>query len=291
MRILFLADKKCSLTVSGLYLGIVDTFERAAELDIAQKHFVELKPAGFHPVRFCLDEAFLFDPPPQVSLYYAREGLALYCSGFLREDASLHVLWQKKLDGVRFTLTLQQKVQLIFEDRDRFCILDLDDRFERSTLERAGDCFLLEGDGCFAVLSAAGEIKVLSDGTVSERGGPVKAEIPFHDCMGHSAVAEWENGEMKTCSIRTAREPCAATYALALFESALIGADCVPFLAPSLAEKADALKEFLGNYTSAVLTDRTNEVGLVYPRKKNVFDVRYFRVETEDGKISNIKEL
>ncbi len=291
MRTIFLADRKCALTVSGLYLGMVDTFERAAELDPAEKHFVELKPEGFHAVRFCFDDAFLLSPPEQISLYYTRTGVALFCGGFLREDASLNVLWQRRLRGGLFTLTRQQKVQLVCENEGGFAVVNLPDAFESCEISEAGELLLLEGEDCFALLTSSGEVKVLSEGRVLERGACVKAEIPFHDSMGHSAVAEWTEGVMTACSIRTAREPKPATYALALFESALIGADCTPFLSPALQEKAAALGEFLGQYTSAVLTEREDEVGLVYPRKKNVFDVRYFRTTIEDGRIANIEEV
>lgn len=290
MHIIFLSEKPCAVTVSGIYLGMADGFERAAEIDVAEKHFIECKPAGYHAIGFCLDEAFLLSPPPQISLYYMRTGVAVYCRGYLREDAALRVLKQERLAGTLLTLTMQQKIRLVFENETGFHLVDLDDAFETCTFSCAGEDFLLEGDGKFAILTRAGELKVLSDGTVLERGDAVKAEIPFHDSMGHSAVAVWERGEMTSCSIRSAREPCAATYALALFESALIGADCTPFLAPALAAKSAYLKTFLGGYVSAVLTEDPDEIGLVYPRKQNVFDVRYFRVTAEDGKIANITE-
>ena len=129
---------------------------------------------------------------------------------------------------------------------------------------------------------------MLSEGKVLSCDNTLKAEVPFHDCMGHTAVCEWSGGELVSCSVRTAYEPTEATFALALFESALIGADCTPFLADNLAEKAAALKEYLGDYRSVVLTAERDKIGLAYERKERVFDVRYFLVEMREGKISNI---
>ena len=148
----------------------------------------------------------------------------------------------------------------------------------------------MQNDGAFALITAAGETLVLSEGRVLQED-PLKAEIPFHDSMGHTAVCEWKNGQLTSCSIRAERDPTEATYALALFESALIGADCSPFLCASLQKKATSLKDYLGDYRSVVMTAERNKVGLIYERKERVFDVRYFQVETEDGKISNIKPL
>ena len=82
--------------------------------------------------------------------------------------------------------------------------------------------------------------------------------------------------------------PTAAAFALAFFETLLIGADPAPFLTPALAAKKELLRQFLGRYRAAVLTEKTDVVGLVYARKARIFDVRRFRVTLEDGKIANI---
>ena len=64
-----------------------------------------------------------------------------------------------------------------------------------------------------------------------------------------------------------------------------------PFLCEELAAKADSLKEYLGDYRSVTLTETPEKVGLIYPRKEHVFDVRYYTVEITDGKISNLRPL
>ena len=97
---------------------------------------------------------------------------------------------------------------------------------------------------------------------------------------------EWKEGALVSCTLRAARSPAPATFALALFESVLLGLDASPFLSPGL--DADALAEYLGGFRSVVLTEEEDRVGLVYPRRERVFDVRYFTVETEDGRVCNI---
>ncbi len=290
MRVYFLAEIPCALTVNGIFLGTVDGFERFAEIDPRDGVFCECAPAGCLPVRFRFDEGFLFSPPPQVNLYFSRGAVAVYTFGFSRADPTLSVLHQERIGGTLFTLYLQGKLFLSMENGTGFHLLPLPDFLSDSKPYPAGECYLLEGEHGFALLREDGEKIACAEGKVLERGESVKAELPFHDSAGHTALVEWKNGRMESYSIRTAAPPTESTFALALFESALIGADCTPYLAENLKEKAGSLKNFLGKYGSVVLTEEKDLVGLVYERKPSVFDVRYFRVTLSDGKISNIVE-
>lgn len=289
MRVYFLAERTCALSVNGIYLGMADGFERMTELDPKDGVFCELKPCGYLPVGFTFDEEFLLSPPPQVRLYYTDGAVAVYGCGFYRADPSLKVLWQERLGNTLLTLCLQGKLQLNLENETGFHIVPLPDDLETCKAVALGKCFLLEGERAFALLARNGEKLVVSEGRVLERGETLKAEIPFHDSMGHTAVCAWTEGKLTDCAVRSAREPNETTFALALFESALIGADCTPFLHSSLAEKASTLREYLGDYCSVVLTNEHDRVGLVYQRKERIYDVRYFRVTVEEGKVSNIK--
>jgi hypothetical protein len=291
MRVIFLSESAAALSVNGVYLGVADGFERTCELDPKDRVFCELKPSGRVPVSFFFDEAFLISPPPQIKLYFFAGGVAVYAGDYVRSDASLEVVWQKRLGGTLLTLCMQGKLQLNFENETGFRMIPLPETFYGSTACALRDGFLLECETGFALLSHDGKILLLSEGRILEKESVLKAEVPFHDSMRHTAVCAWEDGRLTECTIRTAQEPTEATFALALFESVLIGADCLPFLHPSLAEKADALREFLGGFESVVLTQERDKVGLVYRRKERVYDVRYFRVSTEDGKISNIAEI
>lgn len=292
MRVYFLSEKQSALFLGGVYLGLVDGFERSTQLDPDDGIFCEVAPGkGFLSVRFRFDNEFLLDPPPNVRLYFTENAVCVYCHGFLYENQTLNVLFQKRIGGTLFTLYRQGTLQLNAENETGFHILPLQDAFENCSIKPFGRDYLVEGDGAFLWLSYDGKQIVKSEGTVLEANDTLRAEVPFHDSMGHTAVCEWKDGELVSSSIRTAFEPTEATFALALFESALIGADCTPFLADNLLEKADALKEFLGDYRSVVLTGERDKVGLVYERKERIFDVRYYRVSVENGKITNIKPV
>lgn len=292
MRVYFLSEKTGGLFLGGLYLGLVDGFERSVELDPADGIFCEVKPfGGFLPFSFCLDEAFLRDPPPQASLYFTEQGVAVCLSGFLHADQSMHVLSQTRIGGSLLTLVRQGKLQLNLENETGFHMLELDDRLEACTPRPLRGGFLLKGENVFAQISHGGELLLFSEGTLLSEEEPLEAEVPFHDSRGHTARMKWQNGKLLSCSVLTRGEPAEATFALALFESVLLGTDARPFLTDDLAAKAERLKEFLGGFTSVALTEERDKIGLVYPRKPRVFDVRYFRVSLSENKISNIVPL
>ena len=288
MRVFFCADLACAFFVNGIHLGLVDGFERSVELEPADGLFCEFKAAGYAPVRFRLDEDFLFAPPDGVELYFFGGAVMVHIKDFLRADPSLRVVWQKKLSGATFTLCVQGRVTLNLESPRGFFQIPLPFSFERSELSQAGALFLLESPTAFALFDDGGNVRALSDGKVAERGARVTADIPLHDSLGHTVRRTWENGAAGACTVRAAREPTAATFALAFFESILTGCDPTPFLAPALVPKTALLRQFLGDFRAVVLTERTDVTGLVYARKARVFDVRRFRVTFEEGKIANI---
>ena len=287
MKVYFLSERLSALTLNGVYLGMIDGFERSVELNPDDKIYAEIAPAGCMPLRFCIDQDFLFSPPPHIRLYYSDSSVAVYAFGFLHEDQSLKVLLEEQLGTAHFTLYRQGEVHLRYE-HGRTHVVQLDDRFEKCEIREINDGYLLTGEGAFMLLGRNGKVLVRSEGEVVEAGESLKAEIPFHDSMGHTGVSEWKGGELISSSIRAKRAPTETTFALALFECVNLGVDPSPYLHENIRHQADSLKEFLGDYRSVVLTDSPQRVGLVYERKERVYDVRYFTVTLEDGKIANI---
>ena len=287
MKVYFLSDRLSALTLNGVYLGMIDGFERSVQLNPDDNVYVEIAPALYHPLRFTINQDFLFAPPPNINLYYTENGVAVYAFGFCREDQTLAVLHEEQLGTAHLTLYRQGEVALRYEN-GKTHVIPLDDRFERCEIKEIKDGYLLTGDGAFLLLGRNGKVLVRSEGEVLEAGERLKAEIPFHDSMGHTVISEWREGKLVSSSIRAKHSPTEATYALALFECVNIGVDPAPYLHEKIRDKADSLKEFLGDYRSVLLTDSPQRVGLIYRRKERVFDVRYFQITLEDGKISNI---
>ncbi len=288
MRVFFLSEIPCALSVAGSHVGLVDGFERSVELDPSDELYCSLAPVGeYLPVGFVFNEKFLFDPPPQVKLYHAREFVAVYVCNFLHSDPSLRVIRQERIGSALLTLVRQGKLQLYF-DFGTVKIIDLPELLSDGVFEKTSEGFLLRGSRGFALISAEGELLLCQEGTVISTEGCLKAEISFHDSMGHTAICEWTEGKLTACSIRSANPPQENTFALAFFECVLIGADPAQFLTEELSSRAGVLKEYLGDFCSVVLTAEREKVGLVYERKPRVYDVRYFRIQLKDKKICNI---
>ena len=288
MKAYFLSEKTGALFLNGVYLGMVDGFERSVELDPDENIHAEIAPSGYLPVRFFINQDFLLHPPERVNLYFTGDAVAVYAYGFLSEDQSLKVYQQIRLGGALFTVYRQGETCLRFEN-GQAQVIPLDDSFETCSIREIRDGYLLESETAFLLIDRKGNVLVRSEGKVLEADTTLRAEIPFHDSMGHTLVSEWQGGRLVSSSIRTHREPSPVTYALALFECALVGGDCTPYLHEKIRHKADSLREFLGDYRSVVLSDSPDRVGLVYERKPRIFDVRYYSVTVEDGKISNIQ--
>lgn len=271
-------------------MGTVDAFERACEINPKDGIFCELKATGCVPVCFTFDEDFLFSPPPQVKLYFTQGEVAVYICDFLRADQSLKPLASARIYDTHLRLYMQGRLFLELARGSDLKLIPLCDYLEEGKLFAIGNDFLVEAEKGFALVSNDGRIIVQSQGKVLEKEGSLKAEIPFHDSMGHTAMCVWEGETMTACNIQTHLPPTEATFALALFESVLIGADASSFLSDELAPRAGALKAFLGDYCSVVLSNEPRRVGLVYERKERVYDVRYFIVSVQDNKITNIEE-
>lgn len=287
MRVYFLSELPCAFFAGGAYLGIVDGFERSAELCPSDGIFCECKAEGRASFCFRFDEDFLYSPPEQAELYFRRGEVAVRLRAMPYADPTMRVVWQTRLDGLLLTLCVQGKVVLNMQDGNSLFQVPLPFAFESCRAASAGAHILLEAKDMFALIDRNGHIAVLSDGRVIEQGDAVTAEVPLHDALAHRMRCRYENGRLTACTVLSAREPTEATVALALLESVLAGFDPTPYLAPALAPKAGLLREYLGNFC-AVVPLGADCVGLVYPRKARVFDVRDFRFTLEDGKVSNL---
>ena len=85
----------------------------------------------------------------------------------------------------------------------------------------------------------------------------------------------------------------------AFFESVLTRGNFAAYLCDDLKKNADALPEFLGGFVDVSIPykkfyDEHGDIraaGLVYPQSKNLFTVKYFAVDIENGKITNVYEV
>ena len=69
----------------------------------------------------------------------------------------------------------------------------------------------------------------------------------------------------------------------------LNGADYKELLADGLHSSASQIKAYLGDFVAVVMTDKAQTCGLVKPKSPRLFEVVYYTVTVEKGKIVDIQ--
>ena len=303
MKIYFLSERPCALTINDAYFGLTDRFERFAEISLKDDVFVRFTPENAQPISFFLNESVLFSPPVGCEVYLLKNALAIYAKGFPPSDLTLKILSQKRFDNNKLTLFYQGELQLSIETEKGFFISTLPPSFEKSELLFESGLFILKAPNALAVYTLLGE-RVLMENVLSctIEAGTLHAALPLSDSLGRIADCSWELSEdgvtrtkfvlSQARTIDGGNEPEALKAELlpfAFFESVLLGANYACFLSDDLVPQADKLKEYLGDFCSVTLTESPNVCGLVYQKADRLFEIVYFSVSVEKGKITDVK--
>lgn len=296
MKIYFLSALTAALKVGGAYFGVIDDFEKFADVSLSDKLLVECIPQGALPVAFFLDENLLASPPDGVDVYLLKDGLALFVREYPPSDYLLRPILEKRAASTLVTLFRQGKLQAAIDSPKGVFVTPLPDEFERANIEIFGKYVLLQTERAILVLSDEGEILLDRRAERCERTNEKLSVLsPVFDSLGRRKKEVFSLGESffrtEFSLLIPERTPNdrAALFAYAFFEAVLVGADVAPFLSPELNEKADDIKGFLGEFTAVTLTSEPNTVGLVKRKRERVFEVCYYTAEIENGKIVDIK--
>jgi hypothetical protein len=296
MKVYFLSSEPCALTLNDVYFGVTDTFERFIEIDPKDRIFARFSPQNKLSIGFFITEELRFSAPEGCDVYLLPDGIAIYVWDFLFRDVAMHILLQERHNDTLYTVFCQGRLQMSIQTRENFSIAYLPPSFLRCKLFFYDELCILEGENTLAVYNQEGNCLLLEKFlTYSIENDVLNATLPLSDCQNRIAECSWQL-QGNTCtrvhfSIRFLGEACRLPTNLlpyAFFESVLIGGDYVAFLSDELKEKARSLTEFLGEYLSVVLTDDEKRIGLVKKRRERVFDVVYYTVELEKGKIVDI---
>ncbi len=302
MKIYFLSSQPCALTINDAYFGLTDRFERFAEISLKDRVFVRFTPEGALPISFFLTENIRFSPPNGCEVYLLPNGLAIYARDFPPVDFSLQVLLQKRFDENTLTLFRQGALQLSLETREGFFVATLPSSFAQSEAFFESGLFFLKAPDALAVYTQKGEC-VLQEKVLSHRveNDVLSALLPLSDSLGRVAECEWslsEKGVQRTkFSLSQARTKSGESerekikdelLPFAFFESVLIGANYREMLSDELVPDCDKIKEYLGDFCAVTLTDDPSVCGLVRKKGERLFEVVYFTVKTEQGKICDI---
>ena len=296
MRIYFLSSTPCILRVNGIFFGRVDNFERFADCSLKENLFIEFLPENLSPIRFFLTEDIRFTPPNGCEVYLLRDAIALYARDFPCPDTRLHILSQTKTNDCLITFFRQGKTQLCAEWKDGFFTTEFPEFLFPCQTDFLDGILLLRGEKGIAVYEKTGKV-LLCEKCLSHSfdGEILRARLPLFDSFGRFADCAWllKNGEFSqtefTLSQPQEQGSLDTLLPYAFFECVLLGGDYKQFLSGELAEKADGLRAFLGDFDGVSLTKNPLECALHRKKGERIWEMVYFTVELQNGLICDIK--
>ncbi len=312
MKVYFLSSKSCILTLNGAYFGLTDTFERFVDLSPKDNLFAQFTPEDGLPICFFINESIRFHPPKRCEVYLLKDGLAIYAKDFPPSDMTLKTIAQEREIKTLVTVFRQGDVQVSIENPNGFFLSTLPPSFETCAITFYENFIFLNSPEQLAVFNQFGKLLLLEKIIAFKlEKDTLHATLPLSDRLRRVANCSWEfsNDTIRQTAFSISQETCVKLsfddgdrnetlpktenirdeiLPYAFFESILIGAEYSHLLDESLKEKSKAIKEFLGEFTSVVLTEKTNVCGLIRKKSERLFEVDEFSVEIKDGKITNV---
>ncbi len=297
MKIYFLSSTPCALTLNGVFYGVTDTFERSAELSLADNIYAQFSPQGKQPIGFFIDETLPTTPPDGCEVYILRDGIAVYACDFPPSDFTLRPIVQKREGELLATVYVQGHVQLSVQSPQGFFNATLPPAFDPCEMDFHCGRILLKGERLLGVYSQTGErllVEEVLDFTKTEEG--VAATLPLCDSLRRVADCRWDLTK-DDCPLTefTLRQPNLEgapredLLAYAFLESVLIKANYRALLSDELQGDCEQILTFLGDFIGVTLTKNPATCGLIRKKGERLFVLDYVTVEVENGKIVDIR--
>ncbi|MDE7084454.1 MAG: hypothetical protein K2O81_04355, partial [Clostridia bacterium] len=310
MRLYFLSERTAALKLNGAYLGIIDGFERFVDVDGGAKILAEIVPDGdAMPLSFFIDDKLFSSPPDFLDVYLSGGDAVVYVSRFDKRQHELKVVAQTEFRGGQYTLFLTDgRVYLNCEKSAECSLYELPASCANAALTESKiggfPVLLAEGDGYLTVISEDGKRVFYNAAESWECGDKLTIKVNFNTCAECAATCTfcYDGTAMTLEGSRTEERvpPSEKILHFAFFESILTRGDYIKYLGDELKESAAALPEFLGEFVDVTVPysrfydahpEAVHAAGLVYPVKKNLFNIKYFAVDIADGKITNVYEI
>lgn len=307
MTLYFLSKTPAALRLNGCYAGIIDGFERRIETAQGENVLAEIVPGNnAEGLNFFIDDDFFRNPPDFADVYLMNGDALIYVKRFSSKDCAVKVIHQTRFCGNLITLFSQGGVQLSCEG-DGFELYELDDAFADARFEETQiggyPVLVISAKGCLCIVSSAGRRVFYNAAESYSCGNMLEVTVNFETCAGCRGICSfgYDGEKMELVKSRTEETKKTADDVLhfAFFECVLTRGDYAAYLGDGIRGKADALRSYLGEFVSVTLPPSKfcaehvgiKAAGLVYPKSKNLFEVKYYGVEIENGKIGNIFEI
>ena len=297
MKVYFLSSMPCALSINETFFGTTDDFERFANLALRDNLFIRFAPENALPITFFLTEQIRFSAPKGCEVYLLRDSIAIYARDFPPSDFTLRPVAQKRVDDCLVSVFRQGEVQLSVQNATNYYTAPLSPDFAECEMQMHQNLIFLKSPKRLAIFTRQAERVFYETVQAFEiNGDTFTALLPLYDSLGRKAECTYtiENETLSRQGVTLIQERFftqdkrAELLPYAFFESVLLGVDYTEFLSDELLEKANALREFLGEYTSVVITESPFVCGLVRKKGERIYEVDYYTVQVLDGKIVDI---
>ena len=303
MKIYFLSSTPCTLSLNGVFFGVTDGFERFAEISLSDRIFAKFTPEGALPIGFFITESLPSAPPLGCEVYLLRDGIAVYARDFPPIDCVLRPIAQRRFDDTLVSVFQQGRIQCSIQSPSGFFNATLPPAFSQCALSARAGLFFLEGQNHLAVYTKTGQCALMEEIlSFSVEDNELNATLPLSSSLGRVADCAWlldEKGCVRTrFTLRQTRTQTGESDAekiaeellpFAFFESVSLGINPADFLSDELAGEADKVVRFLGDFKGVCLTKDPYTCGLIKEKAPRLFEVAYYTVTVENGKITDIQ--
>ena len=302
MKIYFLSSQPCMLSLNGVFFGVTDKFERFTDIHLADRVFAKFTPEGSLPIGFFITDDLLSTPPLGCEVYILRDGIAIFAREFTPSDYTLRLIAQQRFDDTLVSVFQQGHIQCSIQSPDGFFNASLPPAFSACTLSSHAGLYFVENEKHLAIYTKSGECVFMEEILAySVEENELNATLPLSDCLGRVADCAWildKSGCVRTqFTLRQTRTHMGETDTekiaeelcpYAFFESVLLRVNYTQFLSDALLNDADKIVRFLGDFKSICTTSDPFTCGLIYEKAPRLFEVTYYTVTMENGKITDI---
>ncbi|MBR2903853.1 MAG: hypothetical protein IKC37_04320 [Clostridia bacterium] len=294
MKFYFLSSLPCALSLGGAYFGKTDNFARHAEVCAKDEVFVEFRPQNALPITFFITEQLPFQPPERCEVYLLPDAIAIYAKDFMPCDFSLKVLFQTRLDDCAVTCFQQGERQICIETKQGMFVNALPPSFFPKEAQKVDSLLMLRGEEDFCLIDSNANLLLYEKcESVDFDGEFLRARLPLRDSKGRKADCAWRlsEGGCERVQFTLLQEkffPPEELIAFAFFESILFGGDFSLFLNDRLLHEKEKIPAFLGNFLYVLPQEDPLACGLIYQKADRLYEVKIFRVEIKEGKITDI---
>lgn len=314
MRVHFSSSMPCALKLGGALVGFCGEAEKFTDLPDGEKVPAEFIPAdgNFMPITFVIDERFFQSPPRCCDVIRYSCGADICAARFLPRDVGLRVLAQSREGDILATVFDNGGVQLSLESPNGFIseALPRTESYEIASEQIGGEQFVrvsCKDEKKIELLLYNKALECAFRDRVSDFscGEKLTVRLDFADVVGHSAtrILRAEGGALlpETVQVNAANDVDPSLLderilPFAFFQEIAVGGNFTAYLSEELAQKQDRIKEYLGDFVGVYLPKeifyltygKQNAAGLLYRRGDNVWDAKFFSLQSENGKITNI---